>query len=319
MKLAYKTYGTLAPAKDNAVLITSWCSANHVHNEWFIGPGRHLNSDEYFIISINLLGNGLSSSPSNTAPPFDRGRFPPVTILDNVRLQKKMVDDRWGIGRFALVFGRSMGGQIAFQWASYFPDRVASMLAMTSAAKTSPHTYIFLEGIMSAIRMDPAWKEGEYVRQPEAGLRMLGRLYAAWSMSQTYYRQGLHKQEVADAKTLEDYLIKRWDRNFFRCDANDLLSQFKTWQCFDISANEKYRGSLEDALGAISARAIVMPGQTDLYFPVEDSAMVVSHMPSAELRVIESVWGHRAGAPGSPEEDTQAVKQAIRDCLDGER
>ena len=71
----------------------------------------------------------------------------------------------------------------------------------------------------------------------------------------------------------------------------------RTWQNADISLNDKYNGDFARALGAIKARAIVMPGRTDLYFPPEDNETEVSMMPNAELRPIESIWGHLAGGP----------------------
>ncbi|MGD9656751.1 MAG: alpha/beta fold hydrolase [Methylocystis sp.] len=315
LHLVYKTYGTLSPTRDNAILFPTWCSSNHNHNEWLIGHGRVLDPGKYFIVCVDLLGNGLSSSPSNTPPPFDRRRFPPVSILDNVRAQRRMTQDLWGIDVFALVVGRSMGAQTALQWGSYFPDSIRSLLAISGAARTTPHAYIFLEGVITALKLDPTWMNGDYVDQPRNGLRAVGRLYAGWSISQAYYREGLHMAEVPAATSIEDYLVRRWDSNFFRCDANDLLSQFETWQRFDVSNNEGFKGSWENALNAITARSIVMPGRTDLYFPPEDSAMAVALMRNAELRVIDSVWGHRAGAPNSPEKDVAFVEAALRDLL----
>lgn len=79
-ELAYQTYGTLSPAKDNAIVYPTWYSGWHWDNEWLIGEGRALDPSRYFIIVPNMLGNGLSSSPSSTPPPYDRVRFPNVTM-----------------------------------------------------------------------------------------------------------------------------------------------------------------------------------------------------------------------------------------------
>ena len=87
-KLAYKTYGTLNPAKDNVIVYPTWYSGQHYDNEWLVGEGRALDPKKYFIIIPNMLGNGLSSSPSNTAEPYDRARFPRVTVYDQVVLQQ---------------------------------------------------------------------------------------------------------------------------------------------------------------------------------------------------------------------------------------
>ena len=108
-KLAYKTYGTLNEEKSNAIVYPTWYSGRHWENEWLIGEGMALDPNEYFIIVPNMLGNGLSSSPSNTPPPYDKARFPNVTVYDNVSVQHKLVTELFGIERLALVTGWSMG------------------------------------------------------------------------------------------------------------------------------------------------------------------------------------------------------------------
>jgi homoserine O-acetyltransferase len=310
-QLTYTTFGTLAPDGANAVLFPTWFTGQHPQVEWLIGPGRALDPDRYFIVVVNILGNGQSSSPSNTPPPFDRMRFPHTSILDNVMLQRRLLWDVLGVKRLALVVGRSMGAQLAFQWGSYFAQDVARILPICGSAKTSPHNYIFLAAVKAALTNDPSWQGGEYNFQPFQGLRMLRLIYDGWVVSQSFYRAGLHLQQ--GYATAQDYL-DRPDAGPPR-DANDLLAQLWTWQHADISANEKFNGDFPAALRAITARAIVMPCRHDLYFPPEDSAIEVSHMPSAELRVIESVWGHRAGSPGSDKQDIALLDRSIADLL----
>src|SRR6201991_4848339 len=104
-KLAYKTFGTLNASKDNAIVYPTWYSAQHMDNEWLIGEGMALDPRRYFIIIPNMLGNGLSSSPSNTPEPYDKARFPRVTVHDQVQLQHRLVTERFGIERVALVVG----------------------------------------------------------------------------------------------------------------------------------------------------------------------------------------------------------------------
>jgi homoserine O-acetyltransferase len=312
-KLAFKTYGTLAAGRDNAILFPTWFSASHRNNEWLIGPGRALDPERHFIVCANLFGNGLSSSPSNTQAPFDRSRFPLVTVLDNARAQYRLLRERLGVDRLALLIGRSMGAQTAFQYASWFPDAVARLLAFSGSARTTPHNQVFLESVKAALTADAQWNGGEYSEPPAKGIVAVGRLYAGWAMSQAFYRQGLHLME--GIASVQEYLEKHWDRNFFRTDANDLLAMLETWKATDLADNERYAGDWPAALAAISCPAIVMPSRTDLYFPPEDSAAAVAYMPRAELRVIESVWGHRAGSPNSAPEDIAFIEQAIRDLL----
>ncbi|MGO4837955.1 hypothetical protein AB4144_37495, partial [Rhizobiaceae sp. 2RAB30] len=95
-KLAYKTFGTLNARKDNLIVYPTWYSGQHVDNEWLIGRGMALDPDKYCIVIPNMLGNGLSSSPSNTPEPYNAARFPQVTACDNVRAQHKLVTEKFG-------------------------------------------------------------------------------------------------------------------------------------------------------------------------------------------------------------------------------
>ncbi len=312
-KLAYKTYGTLDAAKSNVIVYPTSYGAQHPDTEWLIAAGKALDPTKYFIVIPNLFGNGLSSSPSNTPPPFDRGRYPHFTATDNVRVQQRFLAETFGIERVALVYGFSMGAQQAFHWGALFPDRVARIAAICGTAKTSRHNFVFLEGIKAALTADPAWQDGWFVTQPLRGLRAMGRIYAGWALSQDFYREELDL--TLGYSSLEDFLISGWEGNFRRRDANDLLAALWTWQHADISANELYGGDLAKALGAITARAVVMPSETDLYFRVEDNRREVALMPNAELRPIPSIWGHRAGNPTQNSADAKFLDDAVRELL----
>jgi homoserine O-acetyltransferase len=312
-KLAYKTFGTLNASKDNVIVYPTWYSGQHYENEWLIGEGMALDPGKYFIIIPNMFGNGLSTSPNNAPPPYDRGRFPGVTLYDNVRHQHRLLTEKFGIDKVALVVGWSMGAQQSYQWGALYPDMVARIGPFCGSARTSRHNFVFLEGVKAALTADDAWQGGWYDKPPTKGLRAMGRVYAGWGFSQAFYRQKLDlKMGFA---SLEDFLIGFWEGLFLGRDANNLLAMLWTWQNGDISANELYNGDFEKALGAIKARAIVMPGQTDLYFPPEDNEYEVSHMPNAECRPIPSVWGHCAGCMGLNPPDARFIDDALKELL----
>lgn len=312
-KLAYKTYGTLNGDGSNAVVYPTWYSGQHPDNEWLIGPGMALDPERYFVVVPNMLGNGLSSSPSNNPPPYDRARFPHVTTRDNVRLQHRLLTERFGVERIALVTGWSMGAQQTFQWAASYPEMVERILPFCGSARTSPHNFVFLEGVKAALTADAAFQNGWYEKPPETGLRSLARVYAGWGFSQAFYRERVY--EGMGYSSLEDFLVAFWEGFFLPKDANNLLTMLWTWQHGDIGATPGFDGDFERALGAIRARAIVMPGQTDLYFPPEDSEYEVRHMPNAEYRPIPSIWGHFAGGGLNPE-DTEFIDASLKELLE---
>lgn len=100
-RLAYKTYGALNSRRDNVIVIPTFYGAQHMQYEPMIGPSKALDPSRYCIVIPNMFGNGLSSSPSNTPPPYDRARFPPVTVYDNVLCQHRLLVERFGVERVA--------------------------------------------------------------------------------------------------------------------------------------------------------------------------------------------------------------------------
>jgi homoserine O-acetyltransferase/O-succinyltransferase len=313
-KLAYKTYGTLNADKSNAIVYPTWYSGQHYDNEWLIGDGMALDPANYFIIVPNMLGNGLSSSPSNTPPPYDRARFPKITVYDNVATQHRLVTEVFGIEQVELVTGWSMGAGQTYQWAVSYPDMVKRILPFCGSSKTSEHNVVFLEGVKAALTADAAWKEGWYDEQPTKGLRAVGRVYAGWGLSQAFYWQQLYKEPPFDYSTLEDFLVAFWEGFFLVKDANNLLTMLWTWQNGDVGQTPGFDGDQIKALQSIKAKAMIMPAEKDLYFPPEDEEYAVGHMKNATLRVIPGVWGHFAGGGANPV-DTAFIDSALKELL----
>ncbi len=311
-KIAYKTHGRLAADKGNVIVYPTPYAAQHGDIEWLIGPRKALDPGKHFIIVPDQLGNGLSSSPSNVAPPQDRSRFPTVTIQDNVAAQYRLVTEKFGIRNIAMVVGWSMGAQQTLQWAVSYPDRVERIAPFCGTAKTTPHNAVFLEGLRATLTLDAAWIKGEYVNQPAAGIRAFARVYAGWGFSQPFYKRELYLQ--MGFGSLEEFLVGFWERRFLRRDANNLLSMLRTWQLNDVGATPGFDGSLERALGAIKAKTTVMAGQTDLYFTPEDMEAEAALIPGARFTVIGSVWGHQAGN-GLNSADTQFIDAEIKKLL----
>jgi homoserine O-acetyltransferase len=188
-KLAYKTYGTLNADKTNVIVYPTWYSGWHTDNEWLIGTDKALNPDEWFILIPNMIGNGLSSSPSNTPAPYDRARFPAVTFYDQVQAQHKLVTEKFGISTIALVTGWSMGAGQTYQWAVSHPEMVQRAAPFCGSSKTAPHNKVFLESLIAALTADAVWADGDYSPDalPIKGLRAFARVYSGWGFSQAFY------------------------------------------------------------------------------------------------------------------------------------
>src|SRR6201995_5978587 len=123
--ISYVTQGTLNAKKSNAILMVTAISGNHHRIDFMIGPGKALDPAKYFIICTDSIGNGLTTSPSNSkAQP--RMQFPKFNIRDMVNSQQRLVTEKFGIKRLVTVIGASMGGMQALQWGVSYPDMMAS-------------------------------------------------------------------------------------------------------------------------------------------------------------------------------------------------
>jgi pimeloyl-ACP methyl ester carboxylesterase len=175
--VGYKVHGQLNADRTNGIVYPTQFAAQHSDIEWLIGPGRALDSDRYFIIAIDQLGNGVSSSPSNTPAPHDRSRFPAVTIRDDVAAQYRLVTEGFGLQKLALVTGYSMGAQQAFQWAVSYPALVERIAPFCGTAKTTAHNRDVVRGVrrLSVQRGDRLGAESPH------GLGLEGGYYPVWS------------------------------------------------------------------------------------------------------------------------------------------
>jgi homoserine O-acetyltransferase/O-succinyltransferase len=297
-RIVYKTFGRLNARRDNVILYPTSYGAQHTDIEWLVSPDHALDPNRYFVVIPNMLTNGLSSSPSNTPD------FPEVTTYDNVMLQRQMMLELFGVNRLKMVYGWSMGAQQAYHWAALFGADVERIVVNCGSARTAPHNFVFLEGVRSAVQA---------AATPEAGLRAMGRIYAGWALSQTFYRRELWRG--LGFASLEDFLVRSWEANFVRRDARDLMAQLWTWQHGDISANDLFRGDLEMALSSIKAKVLLMPSATDLYFQTDDNRAELPYLKDARLVEIPSVWGHRAGNPLAHPEDAAFIDAQVEALL----
>ena len=312
-KITYKTYGTLNKKSDNVIVLPTFYTGTHKRNEGFFGSGRAIDPNKHYIISINMFGNGFSSSPSNSPSPQDGPNFPDITLWDNISCQHKLITEKFKIKKIALVTGWSMAGCQAYQWAAQFPDMVSSILPFCASAKTSIHNHVFLEGVKAALTADKNWNKGNYKSPPVTGLKAFGRVYAGWAFSQDFFRQSLFKK--IGFNTAEELLLD-WEKDHAKnWDANDLLAKLKTWQMTDISSGPIYNNNFEKALKSISARTILMPCNQDLYFRTKDNEIESQYIKNSAIRPIDSPFGHCAANPGNDKNFELQLDKNISELL----
>ena len=314
--VVYGTYGTLNAARDNAVLLPSHYMAQSDGYDWLIGEGRALDPRKHFLIMTELFGNGRSSSPSNTAPPFHGPRFPLTTIRDNVEAVRRLLEAGLGVHHLKAVVGFSMGAEQALQWAVSHPRFADKIVATAGTARCWPHGVVRLDSQIRAITIDPAFKGGDYTEQPVRGVETTAAVWLAWLYSQEWWKRELWKttEPAAATMTLEQYTDKQRKEFFAGADANDLILQMRTWQTHDVGTTPGFGGNTEKALRSIAAPVLYMPSETDLYFPLGDARQESKWIPKVTFAPIASLWGHTAGIGASPE-DLAFIERKLRAFL----
>jgi homoserine O-acetyltransferase len=311
LTIQYRTYGVLSSDRSNAVLIPSFYGGNDTDVQYLFAPGRVLDPEKHFIIAVNMFGNGCSTSPSNINNEYAGTAFPTITIYDNVICQQHLITREFEIPKLRLVTGFSLGAAQAMQWGALFPGMVNALLPICGAAKVAPHNKVFIESAIQVLKQIPDFYHGNYTNPPVDAIDAFGHVYAAWLFSQDFFAQ---RSYTSLGMSSPEDVVQFTKEYFQKSDANNLIAMANTWTAFDISKNIKFKGDFNKALNAITAKTIIMPCDTDLYFRVSDNAQEVLAMPDASLRPLRSDWGHAAGF-GMNANDNDTIDGAIEELL----
>ncbi|MBC3195065.1 alpha/beta fold hydrolase [Pseudonocardia sp. C8] len=292
--LAVATFGTPSPDRDNAILVTTWYSGTHqIWRDAYIGPGHALDPETYFIVVVDQIGSGLSTSPHNASggnAGIAMSRFPHVRIGDDVVAQERLLREHFGIDTLELVVGGSMGAQQTYEWMVRFPDKVRRAAPIAGTARNTPHDFLFTKALNEAITSDPGFKDGEYASNADVvdGLRRHAGIWAVMGFSTEFWKQEAWRALEFESK--EAFLEGFLEPYFTAMDPNDLLCMAWKWQRGDVSRHTG--GSLEEALGRVTAKTYVMPIDEDMFFPVRDCEAEQKLVPGSELRVVKDMLGH---------------------------
>lgn len=293
--VAYETWGTLSRARDNAIILHTGLSASshaksHPNNsndgwwEGFIGPGRAIDTDHYFVVCANLLGGcygstGPSSIDPRTNKPYAT-KFPIITVRDMANAQLRLLD-HLGIDRLHASVGASLGGMMSVMLGALVPDRVDRIISISAALRSHPQSVAMRFVQREAVMADPDWNEGNYYGTsfPHRGLRV------AREMGTITYRSGPEwlerfgrdriKDDVIPTLTedfqVERYLTYQGEKFCTQYDPNSYLYVSKAMDLFDMSSAEegaRAEPGGRTLLDSVAASALVIGVESDLLFPV---------------------------------------------------
>ena len=287
---SYVTHGKLAADGGNAILICSALTGNHHRLDFLIGPGKALDPARWFIVATDAIGNGLSTSPSNsTAQP--RMRFPHFGLRDMVSAQHRLLTEHLGVTRLHAVVGASMGGMQALQWGVSHPGFMQRLVGMTPMAKTSAWSLMVTRTARACLMADPAWSDEGFARRPDRGWRAYASLMAAMLLrTPAALAAGIAGPSAADA--WQEKAIANQAATTF--DAHDYVYQSWAYDAHDVGATPGFGGNTSRALGSITARALLLAPPMDLFNPSECAREAAALVPDARFVEIPSIQGHQA-------------------------
>ena len=315
--LGYETWGTLNEDRSNAVLIEHALTGDtHVTRgagpepgwwEQLAGPGAPVDTDTYFVVSINILGGCYGSTgPSTTAPdgkPWG-SRFPLVTLRDTTAAEARLAD-ALGISSWFAVLGGSLGGARALEWAVSRPERVQRCAVISVGASSTAEQIAFAQAQTLAIRQDPNFNGGDYYGgpEPEAGLALARRIAhityrSAAELDERFGRNAQDSEAPLEAGSLagrgryqvESYLDHQGNKLVRRFDANSYIAITEALMSHDIARG---RGALTEALAPATAQFLVAAVDSDrLYFPAQSEALAAALPGNVAVHTIEAPIGH---------------------------
>jgi homoserine O-acetyltransferase len=296
--VAYRTWGDPANAASNAILICHALTGSADVDAWWpgiIGAEGAFDPRRDYIICSNILGGCYGTTGPVSLRPGSRSRyrasFPRITVRDMVNVQRLLLD-RLGVERIALVTGPSLGGMQALEWALMYPERVGSIVPIGVGGRHSAWCIAMTEAQRTAIYADPDWQGGNYAddRPPEQGLaaaRMMAICsYRSWQSFED--RFGRNRRSGGEFE-VQSYLRHQGEKINGRFDANSYVRLTQAMNEHDIARG---RGEYRDVIRSIRQRTLVVSVRSDLLYPPHEQQALVRDLPHAAYEVLDSGDGH---------------------------
>jgi homoserine O-acetyltransferase len=296
-RIGYRTFGKLNQQKSNAIIFPTWASGTTEQLKSNIGPGRLVDSEKYFVIAIDALGNGVSSSPSNSKLQ-PRMAFPQFTLLDTVETQHELLTRVLHLDHVKAVVGVSMGGMQTFQWMVTYPDFMEKAVPVVGSPRLAAYDLLLWQAQIDGILNDRGWNNGNYATNPARKLEYeFGELLL--TTPDNYNKKVTREQLFAQLKKSES------EPAF---DANDKIRQAQAMMALDVS--QDFGGSMERAAAAVKAKTFVIVSRFDHVVTPGPALEFARLLHSATLE-LDSDCGHLA-----PSCDSSRVNQAVAAFLE---
>ena len=280
LRLGYRTLGTLNAQKSNVILAATWYGGTTAELKGNACPGCLFDTSKYFVVLIDALGNGVSSSPSNSERQ-PRMSFPRITIRDMVDAEHELATRVLHLDHVKAVMGISMGGMQTFQWIVSYPGFMDKAVPIVGSPRLTAFDLMHWEANNEAIEADPAWKNGDYASLPP--LTLSSRLNDMMMSTPARFDEQHTREEVlAGFKTPHDNATD---------DPDNHIRQAEAMMSLDVS--DLFGGDMGKAAAAVKAKVLVIPAAQD-HMVSPGPALDFAKRIGAEVLLLESNCGHMA-------------------------
>ena len=291
LRVTYETQGKLNAGRDNAILLVHGTMGDRHAFDSTIGPGKTFDTEKNFVITVDAIGGGDSSSPKDGLGQD----FPRYTIRDMMAAQHALVSRGLELSTLRAVGGSSMGSFVSLEWGIHHPEMVRSLILLVPSPKAEANFQLTIDLMTSVIALDPEWQGGRYSHNPVEGLRLAGMLCYPWLVSAPYLDRVPAKRLVKEVEEIA--------RSFGNWDANSLVLRYAASRAHDVSA--PFGGDMTTALAQITAPTLILPSASDRLLGLDGAGRIRDGVKQASYAEIPSDLGHRAARPagGTPEGD----------------
>jgi homoserine O-acetyltransferase len=297
-RLGYRTWGTLNADRSNAVLFPTWFSGTTENLAALVGADKLVDPAKYFVIAVDALGDGVSSSPSNSAAQQGPD-FPAFTTRDMVNAEYRLATEKLGLKHLHAVMGISMGGMQTFEWMVNYPDFMDVAVPIVGSTRLTGYDLLLWHAEEDALKENPAWHEGRYTKAPP-----MGEVETIHAMN---LRTPANYARTYPPETFAAEYAEYFSKGILPFDANDWLAQLEAMIHHDVA----HGATLEDAAKRVKAKVLVVVAAQD-HMVNPKPALDFAELIGARTLVLESDCGHL-----SPGCELGKVSAAVRDFLDG--
>ena len=279
-RLGYRTWGALNARRSNAILFPSWFSGNSNNLADYVGPDKMIDPSKFFLIAVDALGDGVSSSPSNSETQHGT-RFPTISISDMVDTEYRLASDVLHLKHLHAVMGISMGGMQTFEWMVRYPEFMDVAIPIVGSPRLTSYDLLLWQSEVEAAQDDPMFQGGNYTQPPK--LPLVEFIHTMNASTPAYYTRTVERSDYEGVQ--EGYYTK----GILPFDANDWLAQLAAMIAHDVA----HGGNLEDAAKKVKAKVLVVAATQD-HMVNPQPALEFAPLIRARTLVLQSDCGHHA-------------------------